>query len=193
MKIDDALRKYTEKYQFLHVPGLDNSGADHWHTNWEKQFPQIKRVVQQDWESPDKEDWVNTLESYIQKYKEKPIVLISHSLGSAAVIHADKLKNLQAVKAAFLVALPDVERGDFPEDCTGFSPLPKIQLSFPAVMVSSANDAWCNLAVAEKWAKTFNIPLINIGKKQHICGEKQFETWEEGKKILVKFLDSLEP
>lgn len=192
MKDDKALKRYTEKYQFLHVPGLHDSGKDHWHTNWEKKFPEIKRVIQQEWESPDKDAWIKTLESYIQKYKEKPIILISHSLGSAAIIHADKLKKLQAVKAAFMVALPDTERSDFPEDCTGFTPMPKIKLSIPAVMVASENDAWCDIEVAEKWAETLEVPLINIGKKEHICGAKEFETWEEGKRLLVKFLNSLE-
>ena len=192
MKLDDALKKYSEQYQFLHVPGIGDSGETHWHTNWERMFPEIKRVVQKDWECPDREAWVKNLESYIQEYNDKPIILISHSLGGGTIIHADNLDKLVGVKGIFMVALPDIEREDFPKECSGFSPMPKRKLSIPGVMVSSENDEWCAFSVAEKWAIRLGIPLINIGKKQHVCGSSEFETWEEGKKLLVSFLDSLE-
>ncbi|RKS53642.1 hypothetical protein BC962_1896 [Gillisia mitskevichiae] len=191
MRLDNALRFYSEKYQFLHVPGIGDSGENHWHTHWEELFPEIKRVLQKDWEAPDRDAWVKNLESYIKKYSEKPIVLISHSLGCGSIIHADNLSKLNGVKAAFMVALPDIEREDFPKECTGFVPMPKIKLSIPGLMVSSENDEWCELNVAEKWADQLGIPLINIGKKQHICQAEEFETWEEGKELLVNFLDSL--
>lgn len=192
MSVDDALKKYSEKYQFLHIPGIGDSGETHWHTNWENSFPEIQRVIQKNWESPDKEAWIKTLESYIEEYSVKPIILIAHSLGSGTIIHADYLNKLTGVKAAFLVALPDIERKDFPEECSGFVPMPKSKFSIPAVMVSSESDEWCSMEVAKKWSDILEVPLINIGKKQHICGEKEFEEWKEGKNLLVDFLDSLE-
>ena len=150
MKLDNALRKYTEKYQFLNVPGIGDSGETHWHTHWENSFPEIKRLTQKDWENPDREAWVKNLETYIQKYSEKPIILISHSLGGGAVIHADHFSKLNGVKGVFMVALPDIERDDFPKECSGFVPMPKNKLSIPGVMVSSENDEWCAIEVAEK-------------------------------------------
>ncbi len=191
MTLDNALRKYTGKYQFLNVPGIGDSGETHWHTHWENSFPEIKRVIQKDWENPDREAWVKNLESYIHEYSEKPIILISHSLGGGAVIHADHLNKLNGVKGVFMVALPDIEREDFPKDCSGFVPMPKSKLSIPGIMVSSENDEWCAIGVAKKWSDCLGIPLINIGKKDHICGAEEFEIWEEGKELLVNFLDSL--
>ena len=191
MTVDDALRKYSEKYQLLNVPGIGDSGETHWHTNWERSFPEIKRVTQEDWENPDRDAWVNNLDSYIQESNEKPIVLISHSLGGGAVIHADLLNKLNAVKAVFIVALPDIERDNFPKECSGFVPMPKTELSIPGIMISSENDEWCDIEVAEKWSNQLGIPIINIGKKEHICQAEEFETWEEGKELLVTFLDSL--
>tara|TARA_R100000935_G_C2827317_1_gene163050 strand:- start:166 stop:747 length:582 start_codon:yes stop_codon:yes gene_type:complete len=191
MTVDNDLRKYSEKYQFLHVPGIGNSGETHWHSSWENSFPKIIRVSQEDWENPNRDAWVKNLESYIQEYKEKPIILISHSLGGGAIIHADHLNKLNSVKAVFMVALPDIEREDFPKECSGFLPMPKKKLSIPGIMISSENDEWCAIEVAEKWSDQLGIPLINIGKKQHICQAEEFETWDEGKKLLVNFLDSL--
>ncbi len=192
MTDDNALRKYSEKYQFLNVPGIGDSGDTHWHTNWENSFPSIKRVIQQDWEYPDKNSWVENLDSYIQKYAEKPIILISHSLGGGAIIHADHLNKLNGVKGVFMVALPDIERDDFPKDCSGFIPMPKTKLSVPGLMVSSQNDEWCDIEVAEEWSKILEVPLRNIGNKQHICQAEEFEIWEEGKELLVQFLDAIE-
>ncbi len=191
MTTDDALRKYSEKYQLLHVPGIGDSGETHWHTNWENSFPEIKRLTQEDWENPDRDAWVKNLVSFIQEYNEKPIILISHSLGGGAIIHAAHLNKLNAVKAVFMVALPDIERDDFPKECSGFVPMPKKELSIPGIMISSENDEWCEIDVAEKWSDRLGIPLINIGKKQHICQAEEFKTWEEGKELLVNFLDSL--
>jgi len=192
MTVDEALLKFSEKYQILHVPGIGDSGDTHWQTNWESNFPLIKRVVQEDWDNPDRDKWVKTLESYLLKYNTKPIILISHSLGGGNIIHADHLDKLKEVKGVFMVALPDIERDDFPKECSGFNPMPKNKLSVPGLMVSSQNDEWCAIEVAEDWSGVLQIPMINIGKKQHICGTKEFETWEEGKKLLVAFLNSID-
>tara|TARA_R100001369_G_C3326287_1_gene169831 strand:- start:1664 stop:2239 length:576 start_codon:yes stop_codon:yes gene_type:complete len=191
MSVDEALLNYSEKYYLLNVPGIGDSGLTHWQTNWEMSFPEIKRVIQDDWEHQNCNDWVKTLEIVIRNNQDRPIILISHSLGGGAVIHANALDKLQHVKGVFIVALPDIEREDFPEDCSGFIPMPKKVLSIPGVMISSETDEWCEINVAEEWAEILNVPLINIGNKQHICGASEFETWEEGKRLLVEFLDSL--
>jgi len=191
MSVEEALLAYSEKYYLLNVPGIGDSGLTHWQTNWERSFPEIKRVIQDDWEHPNCNDWVKTLEIVIRNNHDRPIILISHSLGGGAIIHANELNKLDGVKGIFMVALPDIERKDFPKECTGFVPMPKGELSIPGIMISSETDEWCSIKVAEKWSKTLGIPLINIGKKQHICQTEEFKTWEEGKELLVNFLDSL--
>lgn len=191
MSVDEALLEYSQKYYLLNVPGIGDSGNTHWHTNWENTFPKIKRLIQEDYDQPDRKDWVTTLEETILAHNDKPIILISHSLGGGAVIHANASGKLQNVKGVFMVALPDIEREDFPKDCQGFVPMPRNQLKVPGVMISSETDEWCSIQVAEEWSKILIIPLINIGDKQHICGASEFEIWEEGKRLLVEFLDSL--
>lgn len=192
MTVDEALLNFSKKYQILHVPGIGDSGETHWQTDWESRFPEIKRVIQKEWDCPDRDKWVKTLESCLTRYKDKPIILIAHSLGGGTVIHADHLKKLEGVKGVFMVALPDIEREDFPKECSGFSPMPKQELSIPGLMISSENDEWCAIGVAEEWSNILQIPLINIGKKGHICGVKEFEAWDEGKKLLLDFLVSID-
>ena len=39
-------------YSILIHPGLNGSGPDHWHTRWERAFPEFQRVQQADWDHP---------------------------------------------------------------------------------------------------------------------------------------------
>lgn len=66
----------------LLLPGLYNSTAGHWQTIWENQLPDTRRVQQRDWDRPDRNEWVATLDAAI-KGSEGPIVLAAHSLGCA--------------------------------------------------------------------------------------------------------------
>lgn len=45
----------------LILPGLGSSGPEHWQSLWEASNPAFRRVVQRDWDYPDLEDWVETL------------------------------------------------------------------------------------------------------------------------------------
>lgn len=45
----------------LILPGLFDSGESHWQSHWGRQFPDMRRVEQQDWETPIAHDWVARL------------------------------------------------------------------------------------------------------------------------------------
>ena len=45
----------------LMVPGWQDSGPLHWQTLWEQQNPAFKRVLQTDWQTPKRRDWVNNI------------------------------------------------------------------------------------------------------------------------------------
>jgi predicted alpha/beta hydrolase family esterase len=40
----------------LIIPGLGDSGPQHWQTLWEASHPEYRRVQQSDWEQPRRED-----------------------------------------------------------------------------------------------------------------------------------------
>ena len=102
----------TSECDILIVPGWNNSGPDHWQSRWQSRLPTARRVEQRDWAQPDRDAWVSALGLAIGKAR-RPVVLVAHSLGVATVIHAAPYVG-RRVAAAFLVALPDVDRLDEP-------------------------------------------------------------------------------
>ncbi|MBV8962428.1 MAG: serine hydrolase family protein, partial [Hyphomicrobiales bacterium] len=77
----------TSDADILFVPGLGNSGPDHWQTRWEKKLSTGRRVEQTDWEHPRLKEWVARLVEEIARSEVKrPAVLIAHSLGNLVVV-----------------------------------------------------------------------------------------------------------
>ncbi|MCK5835105.1 MAG: alpha/beta hydrolase, partial [Lentisphaeria bacterium] len=76
------------KYNYIMVPGYGGSGENSWQTHWEKLYPQIVRVEQDNWDFPEREAWVQRLVETVDQYNDKPVILITHSLGCGTTIHA---------------------------------------------------------------------------------------------------------
>src|ERR1700743_1941690 len=90
------------------LPGLNNSNHRHWQTRWEERHG-FTRIHQHDWNYPDKDDWIHTLNEVIAPFPPEQVMLIGHSLGCTAIAHwADRYR--RPIKGAFLVAPADVER-----------------------------------------------------------------------------------
>ena len=62
------------------IPGLGNSGPDHWQTHFEKSGENFQRVNQQEWDSPEASDWIKTLDDALSNYDLSQVILIGHSL-----------------------------------------------------------------------------------------------------------------
>jgi len=178
------------RFNYINVPGLGGSGEHHWQTYWEKAYPEIIRVEQKDWDHPVCDIWVEQLVQTIAQSANKPIVLIGHSLGCATIVHAAKANKLRGVAGAFLVAMPDVERADFPKECIGFAPMPQIALPFPALMIASENDPYIASAELKKWADILGSDFISVGEREHIGTAAKLEYWKEGQRLLKRFLKS---
>src|SRR5882672_4236614 len=115
----------------LILPGLGNSGPEHWQTLWEHGLPGARRVVQRDWDRPDPESWAKALEAAVAECSA-PAVLVAHSLACALVVGWAAAARGR-VKAALLVSPSDVEMPDrTPPEVRGFGPLPRARLPFPA-------------------------------------------------------------
>ena len=178
---------------YLILPGLGDSGPDHWQSYWLKKFPNAVKLIQEDWNNPELSDWLINLEKTLQKI-ESPVVLIAHSLAVSLVLHWDeKHKNSdQKVVAALLVAPADVDSEEHtPDAIRNFAPMPLHNLSFPARVVASENDPFISVKRARCFATCWNADLVNIGKRGHINSESDLRYWEEGQEILTKFLAEL--
>ena len=98
----------------LIIPGLGNSGPQHWQTLWEAKQSEYRRVQQSDWEHPRRQDWTQNIDAAIWS-AESPVVLVAHSMGCIAAVHwsasagkasrAGRGRTLKSTRFLFLVLL----------------------------------------------------------------------------------------
>jgi hypothetical protein len=170
----------------LLLPGLHDSGPEHWQSLWEKAYPEFRRVRQRDFERPERADWVETLDAAIRE-SGGPVVLAAHSLGCSLAAHwAERFgrRGSGPVRGALLVAPADVERADFPPGPTGFAPMPGSPLPFPAIVVASANDPYVSAARAGAFAAAWGARFALLGPAGHINADAGFGEWPEGLELL---------
>lgn len=177
-------------WTLVNVPGWGGSSPTHWQSLWEASHPGMVRVEQASWGFPVRQVWVDRLKAVVSS-QTKPVVLVGHSLGVATIVHAAFQEALAGVAGAFLVAMPDVEREDFPPEIKGFSPLPRIPLPFPSLMVGSRNDPYIGGPELARWAEIFGAPYIDVGLRHHIGDAAGLGEWLEGKRLLGEFLSRL--
>ena len=167
---------------YFTIPGLNNSGPGHWQTRWEKLYG-FTRIHQRDWDTPDMEDWVHTINEVIAPFPSENVVLIAHSLGCCAVAHwADRYGPI--IKGAFLVAPSDVEGPNFPPGTTGFAPMPLSPIPFPSMVIASEDDQYVSLIKAAYFAGKWNSSFFDIGAKGHINAASDLGDWPEGYELL---------
>ncbi len=175
--------------ELLIIPGYESSGPDHWQTHWERALANARRVEQASWTAPRREPWVARIVEEVQRAR-RPVVLVAHSLGVAAVAHAAPLFAPGAVRGAFLVALPDVEDpAVLPQLALDFAPLPRDPLPFPSVLVASRTDPFAGFARASELAEHWHATLIDAGDAGHINTDSGHGPWPEG----LRALDQLCP
>jgi len=158
---------------YFNIPGLRNSGAEHWQTLWEKQYPhKFIRIEQDNWEEPDCSTWINRMEEILSHHNLEEAILIGHSVGCAAIVNWFG-KFQHQIKGAILVAPSDVERGDYPKYITGFIPLYLKPLPFETIVVASTDDHVVDFERAEYFANIWGSEFMEIKNGGHL--EKNIE------------------
>lgn len=190
----------TSDVDILIVPGWSSSGPDHWQSRWERTLKTARRVEQDNWVAPDAEAWVGRIiESAVQS--SRPVVVVAHSLGVAAVVQMAKRIPKGFLSGAFLVAPADVDHAaDWPEteglmldaSNSGFAPLPLDPLPFPSVLVASSNDPYCTLERATALASGWGSTLVEAGEAGHINSASGYGPWPDGVLRFGAFLATLQ-
>lgn len=189
----------TSEVDILIVPGWSDSGPDHWQSRWERSLPTARRVAQEDWYQPDRERWAGRVAAEIAR-SERPPVLVAHSLGCAAVVHAAAKLPPGLAAGALLVAPADVEAAaQWPETegmkldtvAAGFSPLPVATLPFPTLVIASSNDPYCSLERARALAAAWGATFTDAGEAGHINTRSGHGPWPEGLLRFGSFLKGL--
>ena len=172
--------------QVLLLPGLWNSGPEHWQSYWERERSDCRRVEQSDWETPRRVDWVEALDKAIGAAASH-VVLAAHSLGCVTVAHwaaAAGATTRGRVRGALLVAPSDVEAPQYPSGTEGFRPMPLVPLTFPTVVVASRDDFWVSLARAEAFANAWGSRFVDVGARGHINSDSKLGAWPDGQALL---------
>lgn len=168
---------------YLIVPGLGNSGPEHWQTYFQQSGSNFFRIEQREWDAPNCDDWTKTIDEKVKEYDLSTVVLIGHSLGCATIAHWAK-KYQRQIKGAMLVAPSDLEAPQYTFPAKGFAPIPLDGIAFKTIVVASANDDWVSLERAKYFADHWGSEFINIGNAGHINVASGHTHWEAGLKIL---------
>lgn len=177
----------------LILPGLGNSGPEHWQSWLEARHPRFRRVEQRDWDRPNPADWTAAIESAVTAVSGR-VVLVAHSLACIAVAHwVNHGGSADRVAAALLVAPPDVESPDrTPAEVHAFAPVPDAPLPFRAVVLASRDDPYCPIARACGFAVLWGADFIEAGDLGHINTSAGFGPWLDGERLLLDLLKDVE-
>ncbi len=170
------------------LPGLNNSGPEHWQTHWENDYG-FTRIQQSDWDNPVAETWIKTIEEEIIQYPLHEVVLIAHSLACSTVVRWAQRYN-HVIKAALLVGPSDTEAPSYPPGTTGFKPMPLFKLPFRSVVIASTDDFYVSKERARFFAEQWGSKLIDVGPLGHINSLSNIGKWPQGYAILQELINS---
>jgi len=182
----------NDETRVLILPGLGDSGPEHWQSHWERQVPGSQRVVQTEWETPRCEDWVACLDAALIGLRQ-PVVLVGHSTGCALVAHwavkAPPARHAR-VRGALLVAPSDPEANSYPAGPVGFAPVPLVRLPFPTIVVGSTDDPYVSSARASEYAEAWGGRYVELRAAGHINVASGHGPWPEGRALLDELLQA---
>ncbi len=170
----------------LIIPGLNNSGPEHWQTKWEERLANTVRAELGGWDSPRKSAWITNLGIAIRQIAG-PKILVAHSLGCHTVAWWAKQEPEACelgVIGALLVAPPDVDSVAKGSKLAGFGPAPRTFLPFPSLLVGSLNDPYCAFQHAQKLARRWRARFVNAGLFGHINADSGIGEWPYGLSLL---------
>lgn len=168
----------------VNIPGLHNSGEDHWQSHFENDKPsEFKRIIQENWSQPDCHTWIEKMEKDLKNENYSELILIGHSIGCMAIVNWIE-KYHHVIKGALLVAPSDADKPVYPDYITGFSPVPMARLPFPSILVASSDDHVTDIERSKEFADHWGSELIILENAGHIEPSSGFGKWEQGMELV---------
>jgi predicted alpha/beta hydrolase family esterase len=185
------MRDPTTAFDLLILPGLGNSGVDHWQSHWLSAFPNATRVLQDDWDRPKLGDWLARLDEALER-GARPAIVVCHSLSCALAAHWAVRGKPARVVGAFLVAPSDVESpAHTPDETRNFAPMPRAAFPVPSLVAASLNDPFVTLSRAEEFAAAWGAEFCNVGELGHINSASRLGLWPQGLLLLGRLMARL--
>jgi predicted alpha/beta hydrolase family esterase len=166
----------------LVIPGIGNSGPDHWQTLWDAADASMVRVRVNDWDHPVCASWVEVIDIQVRGAGES-LVVVAHSLGCLAFVHWAAQRR-RRIRGALLVAVPNPSGPNFPPQAKGFSPLPLLELPYRSIVVSSQDDPYGSPEHAKLCADAWGSRFVDIGRAEHINNASILGRWPDGLRLL---------
>ena len=166
------------------VPGVGGSEKNHWQSWLECSLEYSSRVIQDDWNHPVLNQWVDRLYNHIEKLKQ-PVQIVAHSFGCLTTIAAlNQYPILRHwIDSIILVAPANPSRFSsegFGTTTDNYAELFKqFTINIPTLMIVSENDPWLTYQDAIRYATHWNIPFVNQGKAGHINVASGYGQWPQ--------------
>ena len=174
----------------LIIPGLNNSGPEHWQSRWQEKLSTARRVFQDDWQRPSRLAWESSIKLTILD-SSRPVVLIAHSLGVIAALHAAQSVS-DKIAGAFLVAPPsETVMREIPTINCDFLPAPRQPLVFPTILVGSRDDPYADHQYTRDLALDLGAKFVDAGAAGHLNIESGHGPWPEGLVTFAHFIAKL--
>jgi hypothetical protein len=178
-----SLEKPVSPLKVIIVPGWRDSGPGHWQSLWAQQLPGALRVVQDDWLTPTRRAWVDSLAEQIIGVGG-PVVVAAHSLGCIATTHLPA-EAAKCIAGALLVAPADPERRAALQD---FAPTPHARLPYRSIVVASGDDPYCPVRLSGAYARAWGSEFVRLNGAGHINVESGHGPWPLGLALLNSLL-----
>lgn len=175
-KIDEALVEASARYDFVLVPGLYDSGPEHWQSFWQSRHSFWLRMTQSRWNNPDIGLWIDAIRRLLITCR-RPAILVGHSFGALASCCVTA-GGTQRIAGLMLVAPAEPSKFEV-EDRVPMTPL-----GVPSVVVASHNDPVIRFPRSVYWSKVWNADLADVGEAGHINAEAGFGPWPYGLEVL---------
>ena len=177
--------------RFVVVPGWGGSGPEHWQRIWAQADPRFHVVEQDDWDLPHVDDWIERLDDCVRG-SDQPAVLVAHSLGCHTAARWAGVRDSTVVRAALLVAPPDIEfsvaRGA--AAIATFGPVSSASLPFPTLLAASETDPWARIEWSSQLARDWGADFVNLGDCGHVNAASGHGPWGQGRDLLSQLAAS---
>jgi len=181
---DTALAEAAKRYDFVLVPGLYDSRAEHWQSYWQNRHDFWLRVSHNRWSTPSVGVWIDAIRRLLAS-RRNPAILVGHSFGALASCCV-AAAGTPRVAGLMLVAPAEPARFELEDE------VPTGALGVPAIVVASHDDPLMRFDRAIHWSRAWGAELVDLGEAGHINCESGYGPWPYGLEVLRRLVDTID-